>query len=247
MRTLYRASRVHAPTHSGEWVLVDERHVERVGSGEPPAADQVVDLPGTTIVPGFIDAHVHLTGTGMSLDGLDLSGVGSKEEMLEAARRHLAERPGPLFAQGFDETTWPRPELPSASELDAISAEPMLLVRVDGYLSVANRATIDSARAGEHPGLETGRDGSPTGVLRDRANATAQLWHVESLSDLDIRDAQMRAGQLAASRGVTSVHEMSIPDKRGMRDAEVMLAMRQDLPIEVVPYIAMTDIPFVID
>ena len=41
MKTLYRAARVYPFAHraTGEWVLVDGRHVERVGSGEPPAAD----------------------------------------------------------------------------------------------------------------------------------------------------------------------------------------------------------------
>ena len=69
MRTLYRASRVHTLSHApvGEWVLVDGRHVQRTGTGPPPGADRVVDLPGATIIPGFIDSHIHLTGTGIHL------------------------------------------------------------------------------------------------------------------------------------------------------------------------------------
>ena len=54
MKTLYRASRVHTLSYPavGEWVLVDGRHIERVGVGEVPHADRTVDLPGTTILPG---------------------------------------------------------------------------------------------------------------------------------------------------------------------------------------------------
>ena len=70
MRTLYRASLIHSLSRpaTGEWLMTDGRHVMRVGSGEPPAADRTVHLPGATIIPGFIDAHVHLTATGMALD-----------------------------------------------------------------------------------------------------------------------------------------------------------------------------------
>ena len=53
-------------SHVREWILVDDRHVQRVGTGEPPEAELTIDLPGTTIVPGFIDSHVHLTATGRS-------------------------------------------------------------------------------------------------------------------------------------------------------------------------------------
>ena len=74
MRSLYRAQRVHTFGHppTGDWVLVDGRHVERVGAGEPPKADRIVDLPGATIVPGFVDAHVHLTSLGLAADNEDV-------------------------------------------------------------------------------------------------------------------------------------------------------------------------------
>ena len=42
MKTLYRAARVRTLSRpaEGEWILVDGRHVERVGVGEPPGADR---------------------------------------------------------------------------------------------------------------------------------------------------------------------------------------------------------------
>jgi N-acetylglucosamine-6-phosphate deacetylase len=53
------ASVVHAPG----WVTVAEGRIEAVGAGtpEPALADgrAVLDLPGSTLLPGFIDLHVH--------------------------------------------------------------------------------------------------------------------------------------------------------------------------------------------
>jgi hypothetical protein len=248
LTTLYRASHVHtlSPIGGGEWILVDERHVQRVGSGDPPAADRTIDLPETTILPGFIDAHVHLSGTGLMLDGLDLSRAGSREELLAASREHVAAHGGRLLGIGMDETGWPDPTYPSLHDMDALSAEPVILLRVDGYLSLVNTATLKSSEALKLDGVERDAMGEPTGVVRGVANAHLQRWYFESLSDLDIRDAHLRATRLAAERGVTCVHEMAIPDKRGRRDHEVLMAMRSDLPVEVIVYIADRDMPYVI-
>ncbi len=248
MKTLYRASHVHtlSAIAGGEWVLVDDRHIERVGTGDPPAADRVVDVPGTTILPGFIDAHVHLSGTGLLLGGLDLSSVGSRDELITAATEHASRRPGSLLGIGVDESRWTDPSYPPIHELDAISGGPVVLLRVDGYLSLVNTATLKAAGVLDLEGVERDAMGEPSGVLRGEANARVQLWYFESLSDLEIRDAHMRAARMAAERGVTCVHEMAIPDKRGRRDHEVVLAMRTEFPVEVIVYIADRNMPYVI-
>ena len=248
MKTLYRASRVRTMSLSGdgEWLLVDDRHVERVGAGDPPAADRLVDLPRTTIFPGFVDAHVHLSGTGMAMSGLDLGQTRSREEALAASREHVAAHPGPVLGMGMDETRWPDPAFPGRADLDAVSSEPLILVRADGYLSVANSAALSASEVAALEGAER-EAGEPTGLLRGEANARAQLWYFRSLPDRVIQEAQLRAAGLAASRGVTCLQEMAIPDKRGRRDVEVLLGHLPDLPADVVVYVADRDIPYVLD
>ena len=228
-------------------MLVDERHVERVGSGDPPQADRLVELPGTTILPGFVDAHVHLSGTGTALDGLDLSETASRDELLSAARDFVAEREGPVMGQGFDETRWEDPLLPTRVDLDAVSLQPLVIIRTDGYVSVANGAALEAAGVRDLPGAEREAGGHLSGVLRGEANARVQRWYFESMPDSAMQEAQLRATGLAASRGVTCVHEMAIPDKRGRRDVDVLLAQQADLPVDLVTYIADRDLPWVID
>ena len=66
MKTLYRATRVRTLSHTvdGEWLLVDGRHVERVGSGDPPAADRTVELARALCSDedGGIEEGSHLFG-----------------------------------------------------------------------------------------------------------------------------------------------------------------------------------------
>ena len=249
MRTLYRASRVHTLSHApvGEWVLVDGRHVQRTGTGPPPGADRVVDLPGATIIPGFIDSHIHLTGTGIHLAEPEASEARSAAKLLDVTRSLAAGRAEPLFVHGYDETHWERSELPTLAELDAAASIPVLLVRIDGHAALANSAALEAAGLGEARGLERDSSGSPTGLVTQEASERLRRWFSERLSRGDIQGFQLRAAALAASRGVTSVHEMSIPKERGLRDLETLLEHRELLPVDVVTYLATTDIPQAID
>ncbi|HSL12177.1 MAG TPA: amidohydrolase family protein [Actinomycetota bacterium] len=244
MRTLYRARRVVplGAARPGGWVLVDGRHVQRVGSGEPPSADRVVELPGTTILPGFVDTHVHLTSTGLSLANDDVASAGSREALLTIARGRARDGEGVVWLQGFDETTWPDPRLPSIHELDAVTHRPLAIFRADGHVALANHAAIDDAGVAGVRGVELDADGHPTGRLTQHADQALRMWAAQALTRGSIEELQLAAAAVAASRGVTTVHEMSMPHWHGARDLEVLLGHRRLLPLDVTPIVATMDV-----
>jgi predicted amidohydrolase YtcJ len=248
MRTLYRASMVHTLSHppSGEWLLVDGRHVERVGIGEPPQGDRIVELPGTTIVPGFIDSHVHLTGTGVHAQAPEIGLTRSSAELLQALSKVVAGRTGPVLVHGWDESRWQDRRLPTIDELDGVGSVPFAAVRVDGHLTLANRAAIAQAEI-DGDGLVLDDAGRPTGVVTRRANERLRTWFDRHLSDHDVELLQLEAASLAVAHGVTCIHEMSMPAERGMRDLEILLGHRARLPLDLVTYVATTDVAQVID
>jgi predicted amidohydrolase YtcJ len=96
-------------------------------------------------------------------------------------------------------------------------------------------------------GVERDGQGHPTGVVRREANWHMQRWFHQSLGEHEVRELHLQAAGVAASRGITCVHEMAIPESRGRRDVEVLLEHRHQLPVDVVPYVADIDIPFVMD
>ena len=241
MRTLYRAARVVTLSHPtmGEWILVDGRHIERVGTGEPPDADFHVDLPGTTIVPGFIDSHVHLTGTGRALRNEDVQRSSSKEELLAIVRSRLDAGEELVVLEGFDESAWDRPDLPTAAELDAITDVPIVLFRTDGHLAIASSSALKAMEPLDLAGVEKGEDDEPTGRLRETAIKRLDAW-LESADDRhQVEEFQLEGAALAASRGVTSVHEMSMSEA----ELEVLLGHRERLPVDVVPIPASMSLP----
>jgi predicted amidohydrolase YtcJ len=249
MKTLYRASRVHTLSYPavGEWVLVDGRHVERVGIGEAPEADRTVDLPGTTILPGFVDTHVHLTGTGVHHQAPELGSVVSASELLEVVRTIAATRQGPVYLHGWDESGWGDRTPPTLGELDGVTDRPLGLARVDGHLLLANSAALEASDAASEPGVEIDGAGAPTGRVAAKAGVLAKRWFATHLSDHDVEELQLEAASLAVAYGVTTIHEMSMPAERGMRDLEILLGHRSRLPLDVVNYVATTDISTAMD
>ena len=215
----------------GEWILVDDRHIQRVGTGEAPEAELTIDLPGTTIVPGFIDSHVHLTATGRAMSNTDVRDATSKGEFLALIRGRVAEGGDVLHVEGFDETRWQHHELPTARELDEVTSIPVVATRADGHLSVASSSALAGIDLADADGIELDGDGHPTGRLTKEANRRVVAWVESSYDRQRIEGFQLQAAGLAASRGVTSVHEMSLD----VADLDVLLGHRHRLPVDVSP------------
>ncbi len=246
MRSLYRARRVHTFGHppAGEWVLVDGRHIERVGVGDPPGADRVVDLPGATIVPGFIDAHVHLTSLGLSAENEDVAAARSAAALLEvASARASGATDGVVSLQGYDETLWDDPTLPTVDALDTVTATPLVIRRTDGHVALLNTAALTLADALDTPGVERDDGGRPTGVVTGTANRLVGRWIATARSEHEIEALQLSGAARAAASGVTTVHEMSLPLEFGPLDLDTLLAHRSDLPVSVEVVLGVMDVP----
>ncbi|HEX3672564.1 MAG TPA: amidohydrolase [Candidatus Cybelea sp.] len=140
-------------------------------------ATMTIDASGCTILPGLVDAHLHLTGLGLKLERVILDGARSEEEMVERVTAYArSSREEWILGRGWDENLWPRAAFPAHQILSAaIDDRPVALARVDGHALLANAralaiAKIDRATA-DPAGGRIVRDarGEPTGVLIDEA------------------------------------------------------------------------------
>jgi len=136
---------------------------------------------------------------------------------------------------------------PTISELDELGDVPLILIRADGHIALANSAALKVSGCLEEDGTDLDAEGSPTGVVRRAANRRLQRWFHEALTDHELRELQLQAASTAASRGITCVHEMAIPHSHGRREVQVLLEHREQLPVDVVAYVAEKDIPWVMD
>ncbi|HET7812915.1 MAG TPA: amidohydrolase [Candidatus Baltobacteraceae bacterium] len=136
-----------------------------------------LNLHGSTVLPGLIDAHIHLQSVGLDLNEADLRNSLSFDEVVArtaAFARHSSD--AWILGDGWDQNRWPGKQFPTHDKLSAAFPDkPVVLGRVDGHALLVNAKAMQLAgitRATADPaGGRILRDerGEPTGVFIDNA------------------------------------------------------------------------------
>ena len=205
------------PDETYEAVAVRDGEIVRLGSTYDVeflagTETEVIDLDGRVLIPGFIDAHTHLTTVGKYLVHADLSAADDLDEAVTALRERAAETDDPAGPEwvrgyGYDESRWPEDRYLDREDLDAVSEErPVVAFREDMHVASVNSVVLDRFEAEMEQANVHYDDGEPTGVLVEGA--------VDVLYDAVAPDAEETGRLVAAAqaraneKGVTGVHDM---------------------------------------
>jgi hypothetical protein len=219
--------------------IAGDRVAGGIGTHETAlASPDVVDLGGRCVLPGFTDAHVHFPSWSLALRQVRLEGTTSLDEALDRVRQGKVAG-GVLRGFGWRDAEWARP--PTKAALDAVTGDtPTALFAHDYHSLWLNTAAL--ARAGgdlEVPGgvVERDADGEPTGILREEAAWEFRDRHLAVPDDVYV-DAMREGLRVAATRGVTAVHDkdgwLGAPRfwQRLRNDEALTLRVWQSLPHE---------------
>ncbi|MGB9135499.1 MAG: amidohydrolase [Candidatus Bathyarchaeia archaeon] len=175
---------------------------------------QKMDLKGKTVIPGFIDTHVHGASLGRSLSHISLRGAKSIEEIKEKVRQRAKETPEGKWIRGggWDQDRLVEHRYPTRLDLDQASPDhPVLLTRVCGHLAVVNSEALKQAgitKGTEAPKggcIDRDSSGLPNGVLRE--NALDLIFSVlPKPSDEDVANTCLLACQVMVGEGITTAH-----------------------------------------
>lgn len=182
------------------------------------AGTRVLDLEGRTVIPGMIDAHVHLLGLGQGLRTVDLRGSSSYDEVIARVVERAKTTPAGqwILGRAWDQNDWADTRFPTHEQLSAaVPNHPVFLTRVDGHAALANAAAMKAAgltAAAKDPfGGQILRDGrnAPTGVLIDRAMGLV-AGSIPPMSRTEMREAVVAATREMNRWGLTSVHDAGV-------------------------------------
>jgi hypothetical protein len=180
---------------------------------------RVVELAGRCVVPGLIDAHLHLAWFGLSLAMVKLDGAHSLAECLERVRSFPVARDAWLRGSGWNHNAWDNPVFPNRQALDSIAPHnPVALTRKDGHSIWVNSLALKLAGVTRDTPDPAGgtidhdpATGEPTGILRE--NAVELVYRViPEPGPAEIEQGLLLAQERALAVGLTGVHTMEGPD-----------------------------------
>ncbi len=176
---------------------------------------RVVDLRGRSLLPGFIDSHLHMLMYGANKLGVDCkNGVGSVGEILEKLSLRAAETPEGEWVRGWGYNNGKLAEgrHPTRRELDRVSEDhPVFAGRTCGHISVVNSRALEilgiTRDTPDPEGGSIGRDenGEPNGLLKETAHMTA--FQEAAYSPEEMAEAMGLANDDFVRLGITSIHE----------------------------------------
>ena len=191
----------------------------------------MVDLKGGTMLPGFIDAHSHLTNYADATLQADLNPppIGRVESIQDIINtvKSLKEKTGAgdtgiLIGYGYDADMLKEKRHPNAADLDsAFPDNPVILKHASGHMLVANTAAlkmagVSAATKDPQGGTIIRKKGSqePDGLVQEQAMiAFVPMMNKPLPWDVEMKKLKDAQDHYASCGVTTAAEHMAIPEK----------------------------------
>jgi predicted amidohydrolase YtcJ len=198
---------------SGDRVLATGSSAAMLALRGPGAV--TFDLRGRAVLPGLIDSHNHLLSTGLNLDAIDLSGMRTVADVLDAVRLRAGSTPPGewlVTSSRWHETQLQEARFPTRHELDAAAPAHPVLIRRGGHNIVANSAAlhlggVDSTTPDPPGGTYVRRDGDLTGHVIGAPAYARIVSRIPAPDESQMVEAIAAASSRFAAAGLTGVIE----------------------------------------
>ncbi|NLC97041.1 MAG: amidohydrolase [Erysipelotrichaceae bacterium] len=211
--------------------------------------ENVVDLRGNFIYPGFNDSHLHLLNYGYVKFQVNLFGISSKNELISKLRQYLIDYPLNenqwLLARGWNNDYFSDdPTFLTKYDLDKISTTiPIFLTRACGHVASVNSKALEIANINiiqnqPHDGfIDVNNQNESIGIFRENALNIIKEY-VSRPSIKQMKQMILTAIKEMNKYGITSVHSDDFGSVPGYKFEEVLqifeeLAKNDELNIRI--------------
>jgi predicted amidohydrolase YtcJ len=228
-----------------QWFAVKDGFIKKLGANEPndmilENSEEIVDLNGNTVLPGFYDTHVHLVQTGLNYLGLDLYHVTSLEELFQKISTQIKHKTPGTIIRGyhFDVTKVLEKRFPTRKELDKVSpSNPIWINSIEFHTSALNTSALTMIDLPYHiDGIARDERNLPMGLFTGKASAFVRNRMLKRIDDRARMKGVSIAVQNAIKMGVTTIHAMEGGFTFHEKDAQFIFKNSSSFPIDILLY-----------
>ena len=180
---------------------------------------QIINLKEKTMIPGFIEGHAHIMGTGYNQKNIDLLNTTSYNEIIEIVKNKAKQIPKGewIIGRGWHQDKWTdSPEklikgFPTHDKLsESVPDHPVYLRHASGHASLSNMKAMElfniNKNSSDPIGGEIFKDlsGNPTGLFNEKAMS---LITPPENTFQDHLNALKMANDHAIENGITTFHD----------------------------------------
>jgi len=196
-----------------------------------------VDLQGRSVLPGFIDSHVHFTQTGldeMALDAGIYTNLPNLNSAIKEYAKNISEKEW-IIVSSYNESKMGIDGLPDRWSLDELKVNnPIFISRLDAHsCSVNSKGFAKLNIEGDIDGVNKSHKEECNGIFTATANGLARRRLTEEFSDERRKQAVNIACQKALKVGITHVNAMEGGSLFNDRDVKVLKNEAKNLPIGI--------------
>ena len=216
------------------WMAIKDGIVSATGDHDDFGgnAKQQIDLKGKAVLPGLYDAHVHSTLTGLGQIGIDLNGVSTVNGILDTVAEFCSKDHSDKVVYGYNMTMakdMVEKRVPNCFELDAVTGDHPIMILFwtvhGGVMNSKAAAYVKSTDAADYV--------DDNGFF----NEDPPMGHIFNLfNDKDFEKLFMNIAKQCASRGITTINSLDGMWVKNDRDTDILMRIRDSLPIDFVPY-----------
>ncbi len=194
--------------------LGSRREIERGADSKT----EILDAAGRRVIPGLIDAHVHLIWAYELGHWIDLSDHPSMLEVQRRVREYAHAHPDEeiIVGHGFDYAALGREGLPTSEDLDTtVYDRPVLLTSWDGHTGWGNSRFVERAQAvlskvtRDVGGMQRDpKTRKPTGIFTESFDVTELLPEFARRKSIDGLERILTA---ASGYGITTAFDVQVP------------------------------------
>lgn len=178
----------------------------------------VIDLKGRSLLPGFIDPHLHVKLSSLNLFyrvPIFSPPLKYVSEVLEKIERKVRETSKGEWVQGagshYEDQKLVEKRYPTKAELDRVAPDNPVVLRFGGHVQMVNSRALESAKitkdTPDPPGGKIEKDPltrEPTGLVRE----CWSILHVPEPTPSQTRECVKKFAKMFLSRGVTTVGDI---------------------------------------